>query len=297
MKEVIIETIKAGLKNNLADLNVADVEYISTVKNNGVTHEGFRVVFDSIEISPCLYLDNLDIDLNEMSGIEIQCVINKLSDRFRTVHTWIDDFDSNVLSFENTKNNIFATLVNYERNKSVLEGHVHKRYLDLAIVPRVRSKVNDSYGSYMIPKGVLKEWNITTDDCIETALSNYKNIFNVQIVNLQSFMEDIGALPPDSPPSEPELYIVSNDLCYYGAAAILLKDSFSDIYELVEDDYILIPSSINEFLVCPYNDDLSIDYMKNMVREINSTVLKEEEYLSDNIYRYFHSTNALSIVE
>ena len=49
---------------------------------------------------------------------------------------------------------------------------------------------------------------------------------------------------------------------------------------------IILPSSVHEVLLVPYNKDMEETDFKTMVREVNETQLEPDEYLSNNVYVY-----------
>lgn len=79
------------------------------------------------------------------------------------------------------------------------------------------------------------------------------------------------------------VYILTNKIAVEGAASILYKDVLEQIRERLGDNLHLIPSSINEWLVVPQGF-ANADSVRNMVREVNLTVVAENERLSDNMY-------------
>ena len=64
----------------------------------------------------------------------------------------------------------------------------------------------------------------------------------------------------------------------------------------VGEDYYLLPSSINEFLIIPANECFDRDYLKSMVTDINRTVVDATLYLSDSIYYYDHEDDKITKV-
>jgi len=57
---------------------------------------------------------------------------------------------------------------------------------------------------------------------------------------------------------------------------------------LGETDFYILPSSIHEVIIIPaiQNNDEEIQQFQEMVKEINATMLDEEEFLSDTVYKY-----------
>ena len=95
-------------------------------------------------------------------------------------------------------------------------------------------------------------------------------------------------MPPKSP--EPEdglkLYLLTNQMGYNGAAAILYEGVLKNFAEEVGKDLILLPSSIHEVLLLPDNGDSDYEALSALVREVNEAQVRREEWLSDHVYRY-----------
>ena len=48
--------------------------------------------------------------------------------------------------------------------------------------------------------------------------------------------------------------------------------------------FLILPSSVHEFIAVPYKSKDDIRSCKKMVQEVNNTVLSPNEYLSDNVF-------------
>ena len=82
---------------------------------------------------------------------------------------------------------------------------------------------------------------------------------------------------------EPPMYVISNKSSMRGASAVLDKKVLEDIgRKHGTDTLIILPSSIHEVLVVPYEDGMDMEFMRNMVTEVNTTeVLPEDQLISD----------------
>lgn len=90
------------------------------------------------------------------------------------------------------------------------------------------------------------------------------------------------------------IYVLSNWAGVYGAACILYDDVLKDFSERIKSDMIVIFSSIHEVLLIPDQDDIDIEAVKEMVRTINSTEVGEEDFLTDEVYRYSRADGILT---
>ena len=60
-------------------------------------------------------------------------------------------------------------------------------------------------------------------------------------------------------------------------------------------DFYILPSSIHETLLIPVADNMELDYLTSMVREVNATQVTPEEQLSDNVYIYRRATDSIEL--
>ena len=81
------------------------------------------------------------------------------------------------------------------------------------------------------------------------------------------------------------MYVVSNKARFLGAATILYKQVLNYLYEKLEGEFYILPSSIHE-VIAVSNVELSEDELKKMVTEINENEVDYLEVLSDSVYRY-----------
>jgi hypothetical protein len=79
--------------------------------------------------------------------------------------------------------------------------------------------------------------------------------------------------------------MLTNETAVEGAASIVYTEILEQLRQQHQDNLILIPSSINEWLVLPLSFTPT-DNISNMVHEVNLTAVAENERLSDNVYLY-----------
>ena len=91
--------------------------------------------------------------------------------------------------------------------------------------------------------------------------------------------------------AERNLLILTNRSGVYGASAILYEGVLKNIAQRLGSDLVILPSSVHEVILLPYEDERRMEGLERMVREINQTVLPEEEVLSDQVYVYNRETD------
>ncbi len=91
------------------------------------------------------------------------------------------------------------------------------------------------------------------------------------------------------------LYVLSNSEMHLGAVAVFYPGLLTEIARELDSDLFILPSSIHECLLLPDRGDVSADYLRKIVRNVNDTEVDEEEILSYSIYRYSRKDDTLMI--
>ena len=190
-------------------------------------------------------------------------------------------------SIDLSKDNIVLVLINYERNKKLLESVPHIKFLDLAFVFRWIVKKNMSgIAGGLINNDIANAFGLTADELFEVAKENTRRILPPKVESLTSAIKKLA--PTEVIPNDEDavpVYILSNKSAIEGAACIVYTDILEQLKEKLGENLYLIPSSINEMLVVPQSF-AKPDRVRNMVREVNFTTVAENEQLSDNVYLY-----------
>lgn len=187
---------------------------------------------------------------------------------------------------------IYFRLVNYERNREILKTRPHIRFLDLAVtfcihVPFPEQEI----GSIQIDNKIAGSLGFTVEKLGALALKNTPVLFPKTFSPIEDIIDSImkargGCGLPDLPPgSGPSMNVLSNRQCCYGAACILYPGVLEEIRKKLGRDFYVIPSSVNEVIILTL-DEPDPSRLREMVREVNRTVVAPEEILSDNIFRY-----------
>ena len=92
------------------------------------------------------------------------------------------------------------------------------------------------------------------------------------------------------------MYVLTNDVKYYGAACILYDGVLKEFAESAGRDLYILPSSVHEVILLPDMGYEDVDMLKKMVCEVNDTQLSPDEVLSDTIYHYDRDTEDISMV-
>ena len=186
------------------------------------------------------------------------------------------------------KKSLFVKLVNTERNESLVEQSISKKFLDLSAVVRVVLKMDkEGMASMALSKEDAEILGMTEEEIYAAALANTLRLFPPKLMNLGRYVEmSIGA---ELPLGEDEVttYILTNQKEVDGAVYFMSLEVVGAIAEALEDDLYILPCSVNEVLLVRASElEDRVDELKEMVRDANETVVAEEEILSYNVYHY-----------
>lgn len=186
------------------------------------------------------------------------------------------------------KKSLFVKLVNTERNESLVEKCISKKFLDLSAVVRVILKMDkEGMASMALSKGDAEILGMTEEEIYAVALANTLRLFPPKLMNLGRYIEmSIGAKLPLRE-DEVTTYILTNQKEVDGAIYFMSPEVVGAIAEALEDDLYILPSSVNEVLLVRASElEDGVDKLKEMVRDANETVVAEKDILSYNVYHY-----------
>lgn len=275
--------------------------------NNGVERVGMSVKEQHEQKAPVIYLDSYYKSFLEQE----MTVGNAVKDIYNTLNECQIPMLPDIVfsNFEAVKPRIVYRLVNYKHNKKLLEDIPYFIYYDLAIIFCVLIESNDNGCiSMLIHNNYMNVWKTDRDRLYKLAEENTPRllpfVFNsmpeiITKVSVHSEEHDFGDQLRDSlldAQAHSPLYVLTNTEGIYGAAVVLYDGVLKEISETMGKDLIILPSSIHEVLLIPYNDTVNYIELSEMVKSINETEVPMDEVLSNNIYLYKRETNAVSAV-
>ena len=120
-------------------------------------------------------------------------------------------------------------------------------------------------------------------------LKSMTETLNDMMKESQDIVEDI----PET------LFILSNETRQFGAICMLYPEVLKKFcVEKMIDGVFVIPSSIHEvLLMIADKNKADVEYIKQMIKEVNNENVSEVERLSDSLYYYDVATDTLRIAE
>lgn len=280
------EEFMAWVKENITskDWKETSQTEISVVKkNNGVSATGLFIRENGQDVSPILYLD--DYYIHYQNGELLENVIRNIRADYDKKVQMAAVKIPNLQEFENIRGRVIYRLVNYEKNKEILEDCPHIRLYDLAVTFRWVARIDDvGVSTSLITNKQVKEWGVSVNDLVLAARQNTPRLFPAQIIDMEEMLAGMVSfiLYPNAIP----MYILTNEQELNGASALLYGDILKDFANKKGADMYILPSSIHEVIMIPADRIDDPKKLSSMVHEANTTVVSTGDVLSDSVYYY-----------
>lgn len=273
------------------DSNVS-VTLNHVMKNNGTELDGITIMEKDKNIAPTIYINSFYDRYRE--GVSLKAVVSEIiriyNQNKNSININADYFEN----YENVRKTIVYKLVNYQKNKKLLEDVPYKRVLDLAVVFYCLIEQRKGVSATaLIHNEHLRIWNVTEDEIYNDALKNTPVLLAGSIVPMSKILSEIaGTAPVDNDEKvceytcEDILYVLTNSSRVNGAACILYDNLLKKFANDVHSDLYILPSSVHEVIIVPKKNAFDKSELADMVREVNEQGVSQDEILSDNVYEY-----------
>lgn len=276
-----------AVREEVAKRTGKDVVVHSVVKNNDSKYQSLVVIEPVLNVSATIYIDpyfHRYIDGESMEEI-IEDIMKTYYENAPT-----KDFDISLIKdFNKAKSRIIMKVVNTKANKKLLQQVPNISFYDLSIVFLVdASQSIQSYATILIYNQHLKLWDITVEELYELAKENTPRQLQPRLDDLHDVFKGItGEEMPFL--KDLRIQILTNHLHVHGATCIAYPELLKELYDIFEDNVIIIPSSVHEVLVFPESsmpEGYELEYLNDMVNCVNQTELANYEILSEHAYRF-----------
>lgn len=264
-----------------ADYNI---KVTNVTKNNDIQLTGVIMMRDSDRISPTIYLE--EPYRQYCAGVNMW----EIADRIIELHRErVQNVDLNFDFFKEfgiVRDRIFHKLINYEKNRKLLQDVPHVRWCDLAIVfyYAVDEKVLGR-ASILIHNNHIAMWEQTADSLFKIAQRNMKLCMPELLIPMRKLVEEMTGINLEQT-DEVKMYVLTNQAKLNGASAMLYSDKIAELADSLQSDLMILPSSVHEVLLLSDDSEQQYDFYRQMVEEVNTTQVEPEEILSFNLYRY-----------
>ena len=285
------------MKSSISNVLPKEVTMIEQLKINGIYSYGIRIS-----------------EPNSHTGITIS--LEPFFEAFLDTDNWtrtvdyVLDFYKNqalpesldaewLYDFEQVRSGLYYILVNYEANEELLHKVPYTKFLDLAKIYYVQCPLGESdTGTILVRNEHLKDWGISIYELDKAAEENTPRLYPASITCLMD-EAGLGNLlgVPFELPQEPliPMFALSNTQNDHGATAVCYQKILDDFSQKIQDDLILLPSSVHEMLLIPLHKDDDIPSHKETVYDANRYILEPSQFLSDNVYLFSRKDKQITI--
>ena len=252
------------------------------VIKNGVSMKGI-LIRSNDPITPILYTDDL-VKMAEECDQGVEEVADVLIKKYEQQKD--SEIDVNqLMSRETVLSHIYIGIQKksdekIEKKSCELEGLEAYLY--------VKHSTNDRNYSLKLSIMLMDAINLSSDEAWQHAERNTFADGETQIQNVASMLSGMEGILDEAMEMEsdfPQLYVVTNRSKCRGASAILDKSVLKEFGKKHNTKKLaVIPSSIHEMLIIPYDEQVNLDELSLMVAEVNATQVEPEERLADRAY-------------
>lgn len=221
-----------------------------------------KVMLPNQSASPFLYLQQCIND--GLSAEEIEHMLKGCE-----VPQCIDNF------VEDLKDGKYAEMTWVLAEKPI-KSDIYFEFLDLYKMPVIKMQNDDGVYSAYVGQAMAESLGLQDIE----AKVNIKQEWVVRPMSevLSEFLGSDDPLTADSF----QMHIVTNKSGVHGSAVMLDTEFMNGLHDTF-GDYFILPSSKHEIIIIRY-DSREIEFLTEMIHEVNSTHVSERDRLSDSLY-------------
>lgn len=255
----------------------------STIHKNNVNSKALIFRQEGKFASPTIYIDNY-LNMEKSPEEIVDFIVRDVYEAFEIA----PDITDEIFSSDYIKNNLYATVVNFEKNEDYLKSVPYEKFCDLAIVPRVRI---DDCASYVFTHALENQSLLTSEEVVEIAKRNTFSNDNFRLTTMKEVMAELTGVevtPDIENMVDNSMSIISTKNKTHGAIAMLDKKFMATVSEKFGSDLYILPSSIHEVIVIPKSPTIYPKDLEDMVRDVNNneSVLSPQDFLSNHVYEF-----------
>ncbi|MDF2844200.1 MAG: hypothetical protein K0R00_2626 [Herbinix sp.] len=205
-----------------------------------------------------------------------------------------DEFENQKEELVLSEDRIICTLLNRKRNEELLRSIPYTPIHDMAVIYRyLIGETTKGVCTRIITNRMLEAQGMDKASLLSPAVKNTARLYPCKVELLSDTIANM--FPSGFTSQEEELlpflkseegqseagsmYLLTNQSGILGAAVITYPDILEQLAEKLQSSLIVIPSSVHEVLVIKAS--MPVEEATRILREVNSSCLKENEILSD----------------
>ena len=278
--EIVSEVLGSGV--------IVDLQEVTKVN---LSLEALTIRKQGENIAPTIYLNQYFNQFNDGRAMDdivrdiIRVYENNQPENIHNVFKTEDFYD-----FDKMKEKIVLKVINTERNLDLLEQvpHLDMEGLGLSVVFYVSLMTGEQSAGILIKNEHLKLWEKTVSDLLTVAEVNTNRMHAFTIKSMNEVLSGMFGFEEDLIPEDvPALYVLTDENKTFGASQLYLKDKIREFAKKNDCDVYILPSSVHELLLLRADfPNIEPEHLKQMVCEVNSTEVSDEDFLCDGAFKY-----------
>jgi hypothetical protein len=303
----IDEFEKYVLDNVQRYLKEGEEAQIGLVNKNQHTYHGFMIIdkTKNNSIAPRLSIESV-LDYYDFTdyGTALEKLVsvyrrnqeeNRLPD---VLNGYVFD---DIYSYDFIKDKVDCKLVGVAGNSAYLNDVMHTYVADMALTYHINLGEKDGQTVTMpISKEYASKMALSEEVLYKLAQNNMEKLHPMRFCSFDTMLKSLmGVASYDDDTDESlrsaEMLMLSNADFLNGAALITHPEYMDYIHDKLQTDNIyILPSSVHEVMIANVNhpnyDDFTpeelLDYLTNMVCQVNEDEVADVDFLSNNVYKY-----------
>ena len=256
--------IRDNIGEYLLGYDFDNIQLQEVTHNNNTTHTGLLISRSEINVAPTIYMEQYYKQYQDTGDMD--AVIKEIADVYKGSLESTNDMPVEIFNQkEQYFSNCYLKVVNYEKNKDMLQDVPYKKYMDLAVTIRMLVRVDETgMASAIVTHDHTARLGINEKDLYAAALKNTEFLFPVRIDKLEDVirkLDSYGLAQEELP--DTGIYVLSNLPRIAGATSILYaQDQITELAEEHGCGFYIVPSSTHEVLLCPDNDEMDPEMLQ-----------------------------------
>lgn len=139
--------------------------------------------------------------------------------------------------------------------------------------------------SFPVTMGMIDKWSVAIEDVLTDAVKNAEKMFPLTVETIEDVL-DLDEIGLDTSGNENTFYVMSNQQRHFGAATMLYKSALKNFEDRIGEPFYVIPSSVHELILIPQSMGLPARDLRQMLLDVNHSVVRPEDELSQYVYYY-----------
>ncbi len=192
---------------------------------------------------------------------------------------------SRLSDYDSISKRLFVRLINPLTNRSSILKSPHRPFLDLQIVYHILIEdTDDKIASVRVDHQLFRQYGIPFEKLHEDALRNSLKLFPLRVLPISTLLHESDEA--DGWKENPAIICITNTAGMYGATSILYPNALHSIATKLDSNLYVIPSSVDEVIVVSDSPSIHPHKLQDLLSEVNSSLLRSDQRLSDHLYYY-----------